>query len=195
MANNFNFLGREILSMIKKKEYGQLALALCVLLIIVLAQQLLVETGQPAGGASADLLSSGRMTIHRVLDGDTFAYMGADGERIVRLLGVNSPETKDPRKPVECFGREAAEFLKQMLQGQNVRLEKDPKARNIDKYGRELRYAYLDDGRMVNKLLLEYGYAQATPEYPFTLSEEFVMLEDEAKNSGRGLWNEDACRQ
>jgi micrococcal nuclease len=74
-------------------------------------------------------------TCVRVVDGDTLVL---DGQETVRLIGVDTPETKEPREPVEAFGQEAYEFTKSLVEGRKVRLEFD--LERIDKYGRTLAY-------------------------------------------------------
>jgi len=81
----------------------------------------------------------------RVVDGDTIIL---DGNEKIRLIGVDTPETKDPRKPVQYFGKEASVFTKRMVEGKNIRLEYD--WQKIDKYGRTLAYVYLEDGENKN---------------------------------------------
>jgi len=140
-----------------------------------------------------NLLAERTVPVKRVVDGDTFAYLKNGVEMKVRLLGINTPETVDPRKPVECFGKEASDEAKSLLSGRSVRLVTDPTANNRDMYGRELRYVYLPDGTFVNRFLVENGYAQATPDYVFQYKELFVNLEKEARIAEKGLWNPQAC--
>lgn len=84
----------------------------------------------------------------RVVDGDTI-IVNIDGKKErVRLIGVDTPETKHPNKPVEYFGREASAFTKGMVEGKKVKLEYDWQRR--DKYGRLLAYVYLEDGTFLN---------------------------------------------
>src|SRR5262245_31854521 len=86
--------------------------------------------------------------VHRVVEGDTLVL--ENGER-VRLIGVDTPESVDPRRPVEYFGKEAAEFTKKMVEGRRVRLEFDPANahtghKDNTRQGRTLAYVYLEDG-------------------------------------------------
>lgn len=136
-------------------------------------------------------------TVIRVADGDTLeARMdGASTTIKVRLLGVNTPETVDPRRAVECFGKEASAFSKQLLQGKRVLLKEDPQADNIDKYGRSLRNIFLEDGTDVNALLVKEGYAYAYVSFPQDKRRkaELKRLQEEAKLAKRGLWKLDTC--
>ena len=119
----------------------------------------------------------------RVIDGDTIEL---DGGEKVRLIGVDTPETKDPRKPVEYFGQEAYEFTKKLIEGKKVRLEYDQN--KIDKYGRTLAYVFLEDGTFVNVEIIRQGYGFAYTKYPFKYLEEFRAFEREARENRRGLW-------
>lgn len=136
-------------------------------------------------------------TVTHVADGDTIeALRDGETEAIkIRLLGVNTPETVDPRRPVECFGKEASDFAKKTLDGQRVRLEEDSEADNVDKYGRFLRNVILKDGRNFNEVLVKEGYAYAYVSFPMSASYKATLrrLETEAKMELRGLWNPATC--
>jgi micrococcal nuclease len=119
----------------------------------------------------------------RVIDGDTIELDG--GER-VRLIGVDTPETVDPRRPVQYFGKEASAFTRRMAEGKNVRLEQDEDTR--DRYGRTLAYVYLQDGTFLNAEIIRQGYGHAYTRFPFRYQQQFVELEREAREKGRGLW-------
>ena len=122
-------------------------------------------------------------TVKRVVDGDTIEL--ENGQK-VRYIGINTPETVDPRKPVECFGREASEENKKLVAGKNVRLVKD--VSETDKYGRLLRYVYLDD-IFVNDHLVKNGFAQVST-YPPDVKYKNMFLESQrqAKIANAGLW-------
>lgn len=130
--------------------------------------------------------------VIKVIDGDTIDVSrpgGTDKER-VRLIGVDTPETKDPRKPVQCFGQEAAAFTGQ-LKGRTVWLEYD--IQKTDRYGRTLAYVFLDDGAFFNLILVEEGYAQPMTIPPnVKYSEQFLEASRSARDAGRGLWGK--CR-
>lgn len=122
-------------------------------------------------------------TCTRVIDGDTIVL---DGTENIRLIGVDTPETKDPRKPVQYFGQEAYEFTKKLVEGKKVRLEYDQD--RTDKYDRTLAYVFLEDGTFVNAEIILQGYGHAYTEFPFKYLEEFRLFEKQARESEIGLW-------
>ncbi len=126
--------------------------------------------------------------VTRVVDGDTINVTLGDQKETVRLLGLDTPETHDPRKPVQCFGQAASDHTKALLEGKDVRLEPDPINSDRDKYHRLLRYIYLPDGTLVNAELIRDGYAFAYVIFPLTKLDEFRALEADARNNNRGLW-------
>lgn len=125
-------------------------------------------------------------TVTRVVDGDTIE-VEVDGERYkVRYIGIDTPESVDPRRPVECFGKEAAERNRDLVEGRIVGLEKD--VSEADAFGRLLRYVWLD-GRLVNARLVSEGYAMASTYPPdVRYSDLFSQLQAEARTAGLGLW-------
>ena len=127
--------------------------------------------------------------VKRVVDGDTLLL--GTGER-VRLIGVDTPETKRPNSPVEYFGKEATAFTRRMVEGKRVKLKFDPANAHIkhrDRYGRTLAYVFLEDGTMLNAEIIRQGYGFAMTKYPFARMEEFKRLERDARAAKRGLWN------
>ncbi len=139
----------------------------------------------------------GNALVVRVVDGDTIvaAIDGIEEDVKVRLLGVNTPETVDPRRPVECFGKEASAFLKDLLEGKRARLEEDPEADEQDRYGRLLRHVYMEDGSHVNSLIVQEGYGFAYTSFPLNdeMKANLLALERDAREFERGLWHPDAC--
>jgi len=134
------------------------------------------------------IFASDTATVLRVIDGDTLVVKVDGREEKVRLIGVDTPETVHPNKPVEYFGKEASAFTKRMAEGKEVRLEADPENDDRDRYGRLLRYVWLPDGRLLNLLIVQEGYGHAYTKYPFSRMEEFRKAEREARELGRGLW-------
>ncbi len=129
--------------------------------------------------------------VERIVDGDTIvvsldAGTGLDSKEKVRLIGVDTPETVDPRRPVERFGAEASRFAEERLAGRNVMLAFGPELR--DRYGRLLAYVFLEDGSCFNLAIVAEGYGFAYTKYPFAFMDEFRAVEREARAAKRGLW-------
>jgi micrococcal nuclease len=122
----------------------------------------------------------------RVVDGDTIVVKLNGQEEKVRLIGVDTPETVHPSKPVEYFGKEASRFTRQMVEGRRVTLEYDWQRR--DKYGRLLAYVFLENQTMLNEEIVKQGYGFAYTRFPFKYLEKFRGLEREARENNRGLW-------
>jgi micrococcal nuclease len=134
--------------------------------------------------------------VTQVVDGDTFKVSIGGKTETLRMIGIDTPETVDPRKSVQCFGLEASNKAKSLLIGKKVRLEADSSQGERDKYGRLLRYAYLEDGTFFNKLMISDGYAhEYTYNTPYQYQSEFKQAETDARNNKRGLWADDACPQ
>jgi endonuclease YncB( thermonuclease family) len=125
--------------------------------------------------------------VERVVDGDTFvAELGGRDER-VRVIGVDTPETVAPGRPVERYGKEASSFAKRELSGVTVRLGGDVEPR--DRYDRLLAYVWLPDGTFWNALLAAEGYAQLITVPPnVAYVDLFRRLVAEARAAHRGLW-------
>lgn len=133
--------------------------------------------------------------VVRAIDGDTIDVLMENGviER-VRYIGVDTPETVDPRTAVECFGAEASARNKALVGGREVGLERDVSER--DRYDRLLRYVWVagDGGAMqlVNETLTREGYATAVSYPPDVKYQEmFAEAERAARGAGLGLWG--AC--
>ncbi len=108
--------------------------------------------------ATVSAHEDGPRTVTRVVDGDTLVLDG--GERI-RLIGVDTPETVHPQKPVEYFGKEASAFTRRMADGQEVRLEYDQQRR--DRYGPTLAYVWLPDDSLLNLEIIRRGSSSNSP--------------------------------
>ncbi len=131
--------------------------------------------------------------VTKVVDGDTIKVSINGNEETVRLIGINTPETVDPRKPVECFGPQASEEAKKVLSGQSVTLESDPTQDARDKYGRLLDYVFLADGTNFDLFMIRQGFAREyTYKYPYKHQQEFKNAEALAKQEKLGLWS--ACQ-
>lgn len=126
--------------------------------------------------------------VTNIVDGDTFDVEINGKEERVRLLLVDTPETKDPDKPVQPFGPEATEFAEKTLSGKEVKLEFDGPER--DKYDRLLVYLWIGD-KIFNQMLLEEGLARIAYVYdpPYKHYDAFVETEEKAKKEKKGVWS------
>lgn len=153
---------------------GALLLALLAWFARDYLNQILVPAPAPAGQWRI---------ILRVVDGDTLLL---DGDERVRLIGVNTPESVDPRRPAEFFGQEASAFTRRRAEGKRARLAYDQERR--DRYGRTLAYVYLEDGTFLNAEIIRQGYGHAYTRFPFHYQDDFLRYQREARENRRGLW-------
>jgi len=158
-----------------------------LLVAVTVAIAAVVYRGRDVGPVAS---SDGLIAIcERVVDGDTIKLFG--GER-VRDIGIDTPETVDPRRPVEPFGHEASAYNRELVEGRRVRIERDVRER--DRYGRLLGYVYVHDEAtgeelFVNAELLRAGYARVSTVPPDVRhAEEFLALERDAREHRCGLW-------
>lgn len=130
-----------------------------------------------------------------VVDGDTIKVDLNGRKETIRLIGMDTPEVVDPRKPVQCFGREASAKAKAVLSGQSVQLVSDSTQGDRDKYERLLRYVFLSDGTLFNQMMIEEGYAHEYTynSHPYQYQEAFQAAERAAREGEQGLWSADAC--
>jgi micrococcal nuclease len=162
----------------------------CLLLLLPLL--VVACSGGGSDATSTSRRADGQATVTRVVDGDTIVVDLGDRTEKVRLIGIDTPETKDPRKPVQCYGKEASKRTEALLpEGTAVRLERDVELR--DRYGRLLAYVFRQpDGLFVNLELARGGYAQVLTIPPNVANaDRFVAAVAEARRAGRGLWS--AC--
>lgn len=130
-----------------------------------------------------------RAIVTKVVDGDTIQISTG---QTVRFIGIDTPETVDPRRPVGCFGKEASNEVKELLSGKEVILQKD--VSDTDKYNRLLRYIYLplNDGQylFVQDYLVREGYATVLT-YPPDVKYDKQLLGAQryAKENTKGLWS------
>jgi len=121
--------------------------------------------------------------VTKVIDGDTIEIEG--GQRI-RYIGIDTPETVNPNSPVECFGKEASNKNKELIEGKMIKLEKD--VSETDRYGRLLRYVWIGDV-FVNDYLVKEGYANSSSYPPdVKYQDQFRASETDARNDNKGLW-------
>jgi micrococcal nuclease len=143
--------------------------------------------------ATTETVTTGPVTpnaiIDDVVDGDTIDVTIDGREERVRLIGIDTPETKRPDTPVECYGPEATEFIERLLPlGTEIYLERDVVGR--DDFGRLLGYVYrADDGIFVNYEIVRQGYAQPLSIAPNTVhADRFVNAATVAERDDIGLW-------
>jgi micrococcal nuclease len=145
------------------------------------------QKGQPP--AVLGTTSPGFYKVSDFADGDTITVDMNGTQEKIRMIGVDTPETHDPRKAVQCFGQAASDFTKNLIGTNPVRLEADPLGSNRDRYDRLLRYVYLPDGRLVQAEIIKQGYGFAYTSFPFGKSDEFKQYEKEARETSKGLWS------
>ncbi len=133
-------------------------------------------------------ISPEEVKVTRVIDGDTVEL---ESGQHVRYIGIDTPETVDPRKPVQCFGEEASKKNKELVEGKVVKLQKD--VSDKDKYGRLLRYVYVASGSgelFVNLELVRQGFAHSYTYPPdVKYQAEILEAEKEARENSLGLWS------
>ena len=126
--------------------------------------------------------------VERVIDGDTIQVRFEGKSYTVRLIGVDTPETKHPTKAVQYFGREASAFTKAALEGKTVLLQKDRTGDTVDGL-RALASLRPAGRRQLQRPADPRGYAHAYRRFPFSKRTEFIQLEEQARRRGIGLWN------
>lgn len=167
-------------------------LSAVITLIVLVGGMLYQWVTQPQVSDEEKLASETKVewsVVKRVVDGDTIEL--ESGEK-VRYIGINAPESVKSDSPVECFGKEASAYNKQLVEGQRVRLERDVSDR--DKYGRLLRFVYLEDGTLVNDQLVHEGFAYVSTFPPDIFrASQFKQAMIEAREAKRGLWADGIC--
>lgn len=127
--------------------------------------------------------------VTKVVDGDTIEARIDNMNQKIRLIGIDTPETVDPRKKVQCFGTEASNKAREMLVNHQVILESDPTQGDFDKYGRLLRYVFIEAGTNFNLYMIQEGYAREyTYKLPYKYQAEFKAAEASARGQNKGLW-------
>ncbi len=155
------------------KRMKKLDLILVLITLILIACNRIQETPN-----NANLNSKEKFLVTKIIDGDTFQIQ--DGRK-VRLIGIDTSELK------ETYYKEAKNQLEFLIMNKTIVLEKD--VSETDRYGRILRYVYLEDGTFINYLLVEQGFAQASEYRPdIKYSSLFEEAEIKAEISGFGIW-------
>jgi micrococcal nuclease len=138
-----------------------------------------------------------QFTVVKVVDGDTLDIdipdLSADGGREyshtrIRLWGIDTPETKDPRTGPMYFGKEASDFATKLALGKQVTIYLEKEKNSRDKYHRLLAYIQLPDGTFLNEILLSEGYAYADLRFKHGLYNKYKQLESVARSQKKGLW-------
>lgn len=148
------------------------------------------QTETVLGTTSSLLEGEVLLPVVAVVDGDTFKVQSGDDILTVRLLGIDTPETVAPGKPVECYGPEASEELSKLIEAEDVILVPDTIQPNVDRYGRYLRFAYVPNGIDVSAHMLAGGFAKHYTKAKTQFDAEYVALEAEAQKNKLGLWGE-----
>ena len=159
--------------------------SLIVAIVVVLAGLILAIPAQAYPSMPQGV--QGPYTVLKVVDGDTI-HVSANGQKLkIRMIGLDTPETVDPRKPVQCFGLEASGQAKTILGGQSVYLETDPSQDTIDKYGRTLAYVWTASGRLFNLDMIADGFAfEYTYDLPYRYQADFKAAENDARAQSAG---------
>ena len=170
-----------------RKRFQKKLISLMIGLIIVAAGY--YSESRSVSNTTATPAPAGMYHIVRFDDGDTIVVDMNGVEEKIRFIGVDTPETQDPRKAVQCFGKAASNYTQGRIGDQPIRLETDPLSTNRDRYDRLLRYVYLPDGTLMNLDIIQQGYGFAYTSFPFTKSDEFRASQTTAREQGKGLWS------
>lgn len=146
---------------------------------------------------SANTDTKEQASLIRVVDGDTIVVSLNGKNETIRIIGINSPETVDPRRPIECMGKEASNYAKNYFEQTDKKLwlEKDPSQADRDKYRRLLRYVFTDNATVdYGKTLIKLGYAnEYTYNTPYKYQKAYKLAEQEAQKEKKGLWADNIC--
>lgn len=164
-------------------------------MVITLLLTAIIVRAFPQKDPGSALTSDNSLAVIKVFDGDTISVERNGVIEKVRFIGIDTPETKDPRKPVQCFGEEASKYTHSLLDNRRVRLEIDTSQGERDRYGRILAYVWRDDGVFLNRQLIAEGYAHeyTYQDKAYFYQDEFQKAEDLARTQAKGLWSPDTC--
>jgi len=169
-----------------KKRHIRLFISLVVLAIGAIS--VLISPAPQEVAQVASQQNPGLYQVDHAADGDTISVIIEGKKETIRLIGVDTPEKNDRRKPLQCYAKAASEFTKKEVEGSRVRLETDPQSDTRDRYGRMLRFVYLPDGTLLNKKIVSEGYGFAMTGFPHTKMDEFKAAQTEASANHKGLW-------
>ena len=181
--------------LVKRKGTVMSRTRICVAAVLVLSLGLAVlyaatsDTPTIPTFPPVDFSQTTPLWVMGVIDGDTIAVREVGALFNVRLIGIDTPETVHPSKPVQRYGKEASLFTTNLLKGEKVYLVYEGERQTVDKYGRVLAYVYrAPDGLFVNAEIIRQGYGHAYMVYPFKYMEKFRRLEQFARQAMKGLW-------
>lgn len=165
------------------------------LLLPIVAFLLLGPNPAVAKHTPAVAAGTQQATVLRVIDGDTLSVRLRDLTVVtVRLVGVDTPETKKPGTPVQCYGPEATKAAARLAAGKVVTLETDPVAGDKDRYGRLLRHVFIKRTSLAVQLIKDgFGKAYAYKNQRYSYRATHELAQERAQASRRGLWS--ACGQ
>lgn len=182
----------------KKERYASLFVMFATVIVSAAVMARLADSPTPPTEKPAD---APWRTIVRVLDGDTLEL---DGKEMVRLIGVDSPESAPNKKLAKDLykmgaheqksemielGHAATRYVKYLAEGRECWLEHD--AKKTDMYGRTIAYVHLRYGPILNENIIAAGYGRAYLDYPFKYKKRYIELQAEARAKKRGLWEGD----
>jgi|GEM_PF-328231 len=159
-------------------------------LLLLVSILVLIACSSAENDSKTTLKGEQWYTVSGYVDGDTFKVKVNDEVKTIRMLYIDTPETKKANTPVQPYGPEASEYTKQLLEeSEEVKLSFDTET--VDQFGRTLAIVELKDGRILNKLLLEQGLAKVLIVEPNVKMENvYKQLEQQAKQAGVGIWQE-----
>lgn len=170
-----------------------------VVYFFVLKPKIDEKPGNNSEHFSVDPTLKSSTFVKEVIDGDTFII--GDGSR-VRMLGIDAPEmrrsgkmdndskrTGQDQKTISVLGERSFRYLKDLIEKENVFMVKENNYEDKDKYGRLLRYIYLEDGTFINGKMVEDGYAQVYRKFDLSKKQELIAMENDARRNKRGLWD------
>jgi len=128
--------------------------------------------------------------LNRIVDGDTIIVKNKGEKKVrIRMIGIDTPESKKANTPIQPFALEASHALKDLLKNQKtVCLLEDEIGDKYDKYSRKLSYVFTTDGKDINGEMLKIGLARGYFYFPFARKSEFRSFEKLAKKLRLGVW-------
>ncbi len=168
-----------------RKSYFKLSI---ITIFLIASMVVFGQVNAPKTYPIEDFIKDTAYQVINIIDGDTIKINYKGRLTTVHLIGVDTPETVHPQKPVEAFGKEATYFLKNLLLGESIYLRFD--VQRTDKYGRMLAYLYrAPDGLFVNLEIVRQGYGKVYTVFPFRHKALFQHYGGQAQKAGRGLWS------